>query len=788
MLAHATLHYFRRYQHLNSALTFPSLTYHVEAHRSLLKVVKEMDNTLGLLQKFYDRLFTSGTTLSKLRDTTLAERLYLGPTDTVSVAGRSLAWKLFFAKEEPLQASLPPRVAALLDSIRDSRTRYTALLADKTRAPDTIHGTSSLKNDHLIENDLGGLNLNNPLSLHDENPWNEWFVGVELRKVIAQDVERTFPDITFFREADVQAQLTNILFLYSVIHPSIGYRQGMHELLAPLYFAVSFDAITEGECDHYPELVELCSADYVAADAWALFLSVMDGVSQWYEWREPLGMQSSSSSSSGFPNHVHIPNGQNGIQAYVSPIVQACTHIQSTLLRECDPHLWQQMQKVGIEPQIYGIRWLRLLFTREFSMSDALRLWDGLFACDPSLDLARWICVAMLIRIRNELIPGDYSAQLTTLLRYPSPTSANKVEGAPHHTVLLLRQALALQMSPMPATGASIAMENRTLLNISLEVPVLGSPPSTKQNRTTRPPLSSTLTGLSGDTLSTRGHSRQASSPAIGISDMLTRGLVERGESLGINKTLLNAVTEIRRNIPELAASLGVRTHNQSVSSFPMVDERPVEERPPWEPRSRFEIERDISDIRSRDRSLGESLAWIVDALLQDESGSQDAQRIKIQKREALESLSYVRDVLMVNTMRLDEDRLIGGEEKLRRKQKLEKENEDLHAATAAVVVSPPVPVPVVDSRVKNSSMRSRSRPRSPVSFATNVTKGNEGLPRAPWNYTRSSFGSNIGSGIPPELMPRPPPPTSTSLRREGKKTWDDTGLQYDDPLGASRK
>ena len=35
-------------------------------------------------------------------------------------------------------------------------------------------------------------------------------------------------------------------------------------------------------------------------------------------------------------------------------------------------------------------------------MPDALRLWDGLFACDPSLDLARWICVAMLIRIRNE--------------------------------------------------------------------------------------------------------------------------------------------------------------------------------------------------------------------------------------------------------------------------------------------------------------------------------------------------------------------------------------------------
>ena len=204
-------------------------------------------------------------------------------------------------------------------------------------------------------------------------------------------------------------------------------------------------------------------------------------------------------------------------------------------------------------------RWLRLLFTREFSMPDALRLWDCLFACDPSLDLARWICVAMLIRIRNEctfrhllhtyklltmitVIPADYSGQLTTLLRYPSPpTSANKVEGAPHHTVLLLRQALALQIAPMPATRASITMENRTFLNIILEVPT-----SSSTKRTTRPPSSSTG---SEDSPSARGHSRQVSSPSINISDMLTRGLVERGESLGINKTLLNAVTEIRVSV-----------------------------------------------------------------------------------------------------------------------------------------------------------------------------------------------------------------------------------------------
>ena len=46
-------------------------------------------------------------------------------------------------------------------------------------------------------------------------------------------------------------------------------------------------------------------------------------------------------------------------------------------------------------------RWLRLLFTREFNMYDSMILWDGLFAMDASFDLALWICVAMLIRIRN---------------------------------------------------------------------------------------------------------------------------------------------------------------------------------------------------------------------------------------------------------------------------------------------------------------------------------------------------------------------------------------------------
>ncbi len=57
-----------------------------------------------------------------------------------------------------------------------------------------------------------------------------------------------------------------------------------------------------------------------------------------------------------------------------------------------------------------------------------------------------------------------------------SPLPSNKIEGTPHHAVLLLRQALALQMSPNPATGSSIVIENRNLLGIPVEVPLTPVP------------------------------------------------------------------------------------------------------------------------------------------------------------------------------------------------------------------------------------------------------------------------------------------------------------------------
>lgn len=141
------------------------------------------------------------------------------------------------------------------------------------------------------------------------------------------------------------------------------------------------------------------------------------------------------------------------------------------------------------------------------------------------------------------VIPADYSGQLTALLRYPTPPdSPMKIEGAPHHSILLLRQALALQLSPNPDTGMAIIMENRTLLNIPIDVPSSPGPSPRRRNLQRQSASTPTLNGFNGT------HAKQPSG-SVAISDF-TRGLYERGESLGINKmSFMNAVSELRVRI-----------------------------------------------------------------------------------------------------------------------------------------------------------------------------------------------------------------------------------------------
>ena len=133
--------------------------------------------------------------------------------------------------------------------------------------------------------------------------------------------------------------MLDILFIFSKLNPDLGYRQGMHELLAPALWIVEHDAIHQnsvveaasGESDDNL-MLQMLDANYIDHDAFTIFCAIMQTARSFYEHDD---MKSSA--------------GQQGI----SPIVSRSHHIHQVVLRSVDPELADHLQDIEILPQIF---------------------------------------------------------------------------------------------------------------------------------------------------------------------------------------------------------------------------------------------------------------------------------------------------------------------------------------------------------------------------------------------------------------------------------------------------
>jgi len=139
----------------------------------------------------------------------------------------------------------------------------------------------------------------------------------------------------FFREPTTQKKLLDILFIYAKLNPDTGYRQGMHELIAPILWIVQHDAVdkatvpnVEREREGSAFMLEAMDHQYVEHDAFSLFCAVMQNAKAFYEV------------------------GANGDS---SPIIARSRRIHDDMLAAIDPELALHLQVVGILPQIYSM-------------------------------------------------------------------------------------------------------------------------------------------------------------------------------------------------------------------------------------------------------------------------------------------------------------------------------------------------------------------------------------------------------------------------------------------------
>ncbi|WVQ80391.1 hypothetical protein IAT38_002496 [Cryptococcus sp. DSM 104549] len=505
-----------------------------------------------------------------------------------------------------------------------------------------------------------------PLSLSTSSPWKTWFAHTELRATIRQDVSRTFPDMPYFQLERVARCLTTALFIFSVLNPDVGYRQGMHELLACCFLAVDRDSLDGGEGgsgEGEVAMARTLDRRYVEHDAFELFQSIMKSGKAFYEWRAEEGPVKSRTA------------------APQAPIIIRCNNLHTSLIRRIDPQLWERLETEGVEAQIWAIRWLRLIFTRELPFHLAMRIWDGLFAEDPGLQLIDFICVAMLLLVRNELIEADYPTLLTNLLHYPSPSSSY-----PFEPFLLLSQALFLRSNISPAAGVEVVIQNQDILGVR------AAPPDREKEKDE----DSDIRDLRGSNWA-RGGGRgrgagmrggSASVPSSVRARMqkagvggLAQGLFERAQAAGLDKAFLSTVADFKKNLPDSQTAYSYLPHlpfsptgspggreagsfssipssssalpprslfSSSPSSFP--SRPPIKSRPSMDSQASVktvkDAEREMAELRLAMLGMGKAMSEWMEVLRPSE-GSTQAVSEDSEKEAAWRGMDRVKNTLI---------------------------------------------------------------------------------------------------------------------------------------------
>ncbi|XP_043993799.1 TBC1 domain family member 5 isoform X3 [Gambusia affinis] len=341
-------------------------------------------------RKEWDDLFLNSNYLARIRQAGVNGRLR-------SSRFRSVCWKLYLEV-------LPEDKGQWIKRTKEHRAQYEKIKEMHITNPRKAAGQQDLV-------------VNNPLSQDEGSLWNKFFQDKELKGMIKQDVFRTFPEICYFQNEDVRTKLTDILFCYGRENEQLLYKQGMHELLAPIVFVLHCDhqAFQHASETASPSDEMKCLLDpaYLEHDAYTMFSQLMETAEPWFSTFEREVRKGKEEMLTSIP--FARPQDAGPSVAVVTKV----NRIQDQLVKKHDIELHMHLNRLEIAPQIYGIRWVRLLFGREFSLQDLLVVWDALFADSITLDLVDYVFVAMLLYIRDALIASNFQTCLGLLMHYP---------------------------------------------------------------------------------------------------------------------------------------------------------------------------------------------------------------------------------------------------------------------------------------------------------------------------------------------------------------------------------
>ena len=301
--------------------------------------------------------------------------------------------------------------------------------------------------EHGADHEADDLVKNNPLADGEDSSWAVYHKDMELLDEIEKDLNRLYPNGCgdMFCEASMRSMLKDMLFVWCKAHPETSYRQGMHELIAPIVYVLHTEAemlSDTASAARHGILGSIITPEHVEHLSFSIFEAVMAQMEPMFAVdRRPKFRRRKVKAKSKTSVLDEIQEKENDLfgekkqkdqavenEAPKTPVLQLCMRIQNELLKKAAPSLYKHLMDLQIEPQFYALRWIRLMFGREFHIEDVLLLWDDMFstAFEPGAveddrlpSRLAHIAVAMLMYIKKYLLECDYTRALQRLMRYP---------------------------------------------------------------------------------------------------------------------------------------------------------------------------------------------------------------------------------------------------------------------------------------------------------------------------------------------------------------------------------
>jgi Rab-GTPase-TBC domain len=198
--------------------------------------------------------------------------------------------------------------------------------------------------------------------------------------------------------------LRRVLFTYTCHHPEPGYRQGMHEVAAFILRAYEVDYGRIPEVFSDESSTEKCDGNSrelpnallpVASMVYSILVSLLAAILPTYDSSGPSGPLAATPHGQPLPqisrNVVSLVQQYDNTDQLVAASLSADPNHQYGARRV--PNLITILTEINTPPQLFLMRWLRLLFSREMKVpaTQVLSLWDYCFSWSARIrDVLLW--------------------------------------------------------------------------------------------------------------------------------------------------------------------------------------------------------------------------------------------------------------------------------------------------------------------------------------------------------------------------------------------------------------